>query len=139
MTFADALELAAHLDGLADRYALDAKEESKRTADGSFERGMSCAYRSAASYAHTVVAPEDMTRRQKRTYTGNHAHDLAQLAAERARIEATTTKTVQAAREAGQSWQTIGDALGISKQAAQQRYGAKPAPKPDPGQLTLTD
>ncbi|MFN8036115.1 MAG: hypothetical protein U0V73_09295 [Acidimicrobiia bacterium] len=31
---------------------------------------------------------------------------------------------VRWAREAGASWGTIGDALGVSRQAAQQKYGA---------------
>jgi hypothetical protein len=30
---------------------------------------------------------------------------------------------VSMAREAGSTWQQVGDALGVTKQAAQQRYG----------------
>jgi hypothetical protein len=34
---------------------------------------------------------------------------------------------VEAAREAGASWSEVGDALGVSKQAAQQRHTARPS------------
>lgn len=34
-----------------------------------------------------------------------------------------TTWTARAAREAGETWQSIGDSLHITKQAAQQRFG----------------
>lgn len=43
---------------------------------------------------------------------------LAELAVEHAR-----RAVVRDARAAGQTWQTIADALGTSRQAAQQRYG----------------
>ena len=33
------------------------------------------------------------------------------------------------AREAGASWSSIGEALGVTTQAAHQRYGSKVAPK----------
>ena len=37
--------------------------------------------------------------------------------------EALEAELVREARESGESWASIGDALGITKQAAQQRYG----------------
>jgi len=40
--------------------------------------------------------------------------------------ERITTATVEASRKNGDTWQRIGDALHITKQAAQQRYGPKP-------------
>jgi len=40
--------------------------------------------------------------------------------------ERITRATVDASREAGHTWQSIGDLLHITKQAAQQRYGTKP-------------
>lgn len=43
---------------------------------------------------------------------------------------------VLAARAQGASWRQIGEALGMSKQAAQRRFGAGPR---DIGQLPLTD
>ncbi|MFO7590822.1 MAG: hypothetical protein R6X23_07980 [Acidimicrobiia bacterium] len=46
----------------------------------------------------------------------------------RARSERQIVEAVTAARSAGLSWQRIGDILGTSAQAAQQRYGAAVEP-----------
>lgn len=48
---------------------------------------------------------------------------LMRLAAERADLDQQIREQVRRVREAGGSWTTVGVALGISKQAAQQRYG----------------
>lgn len=40
-------------------------------------------------------------------------------------LDEETAREVAEAREDGHSWATIGAALGVSKQAAQQRYGVK--------------
>lgn len=46
------------------------------------------------------------------------------------------TACVVAARARGDSWQAIGDALGVSRQAAQQLYGRlAPPPPPRPPQV----
>jgi uncharacterized NAD(P)/FAD-binding protein YdhS len=37
-------------------------------------------------------------------------------------LEKAMTQTVAAARDAGQSWEAIGDALGVKKQTAWQRF-----------------
>jgi hypothetical protein len=37
-------------------------------------------------------------------------------------LEKAMTQTVAAAREAGQSWTAIGDALGVTKQTAWERF-----------------
>ena len=50
---------------------------------------------------------------------------LAELADRRASIETEITAAVREARAAGGSWSMIGFMLGVSKQAAQQRYGSK--------------
>lgn len=42
-------------------------------------------------------------------------------------IEAEMEATVYRMREAGESWATIGSSMGVTRQAAQQRYGAAPA------------
>lgn len=38
---------------------------------------------------------------------------------------------VSSARAAGSSWEAVGSALGMSRQAAQQRFGRKPAASPE--------
>jgi hypothetical protein len=48
---------------------------------------------------------------------------LRRAAVARARGERQVIEAVAGARRAGMSWKTIGAALGISAQAAQQRYG----------------
>lgn len=49
---------------------------------------------------------------------------LSRAALARARSERQIVDAVVAARDAGISWARIGDLLGTSKQAAQQRYSA---------------
>jgi hypothetical protein len=49
---------------------------------------------------------------------------LASYAALRDEVDAHIAERVAVARTMGTTWQTIGDALRVSKQAAQQRYGA---------------
>lgn len=48
---------------------------------------------------------------------------LTALAEQRAAIDAAIAAEVAQRRAAGFSWAAIGAALGITKQAAQQRYG----------------
>jgi hypothetical protein len=55
-------------------------------------------------------------------------HLLRRAAVARARSERQITEAVDAARRAGISWKRIGVELGITAQAAQQRYG--PATRP---------
>lgn len=43
-----------------------------------------------------------------------------------ARLDGQLTARIHAARECGITWQQIADALGVSNQAAQQRYGRRP-------------
>ena len=43
---------------------------------------------------------------------------------DRAAAEAAVALAVSDARAEGWTWQQIGDVLGVSRQAAQQRYGA---------------
>jgi hypothetical protein len=55
---------------------------------------------------------------------------LEVLCRRRAEIESTVTQIVTAARTVGVSWSAIGAALGVSAQAAQQRYGSNLNGKP---------
>lgn len=58
---------------------------------------------------------------------------IAELAQQRDDVDAELVQTVQAARDAHRSWSEIGAMLGVSKQAAQRKYGTKtPAPTPAP-------
>jgi hypothetical protein len=50
---------------------------------------------------------------------------IAELAAWRDEVESELTKAVRSAREAHRSWSEICAMLGVSKQAAQQKYGSK--------------
>lgn len=48
---------------------------------------------------------------------------LAKLAEQREALDDEVTEAVQAARRAHRSWSEIGTMLGVSKQAAQRKYG----------------
>ena len=48
---------------------------------------------------------------------------LAKLAAQREALDGEVTEAVHAARRANRSWSEIGTMLGVSKQAAQRKYG----------------
>jgi len=48
---------------------------------------------------------------------------VRELGDARREAELVVVQAVHAARAAGEPWEAIGDALGVSKQAAQQRFG----------------
>lgn len=50
---------------------------------------------------------------------------LMRLAAEREDVEARIVEQIRAVLAAGGSWTTVGVALGVTKQAAQQRYSRR--------------
>ena len=50
---------------------------------------------------------------------------IADLVDRRDRVEEEITAAVRAARQANRSWSEIGAMLGVSKQAAQRKYGHK--------------
>ena len=50
---------------------------------------------------------------------------LAKLADQREALDSEVTDAVHAARRANRSWSEIGAMLGVSKQAAQRKYGRK--------------
>lgn len=49
----------------------------------------------------------------------------AELAERREVVEEELTEAVRSARQAHRSWSEIGTMLGVSKQAAQRKYGSK--------------
>lgn len=51
--------------------------------------------------------------------------ELADLAALRTDVDNVIADAVDTWRKQGRSWATIGEALGMTKQGAQQRYGRK--------------
>ena len=50
---------------------------------------------------------------------------IAELAERREVVEEELTDAVRSARQAHRSWSEIGTMLGVSKQAAQRKYGSK--------------
>jgi hypothetical protein len=50
---------------------------------------------------------------------------IAELAERREVVEEELTEAVRSARQAHRSWSEIGTMLGVSKQAAQRKYGSK--------------
>lgn len=54
------------------------------------------------------------------------AGDLPQLAALRDKIDAVLVEAVASMRERGVTWGEIGEAFGMTRQAAQQRWGSQP-------------
>lgn len=52
---------------------------------------------------------------------------ISTLAQQRDDIEAELVESVHAARAAGRTWSEIGAMLGVSKQAAQRKYGRRTA------------
>lgn len=54
--------------------------------------------------------------------TERAAHKVLVLAVQRDQLERRIAATVYGARAAGCSWEAIGSALGVTRQAAHQRY-----------------
>lgn len=71
------------------------------------------------SWADTVD-PADL--RQADTDSLRH---IAELAQQRDQVDSELIESVRAARAAHRSWSEIGAMLGVSKQAAQRKYGTK--------------
>jgi hypothetical protein len=68
------------------------------------------------------VAPEDLV-----AVDTSALQAIARLAAQRELLEARVCEAVGVARAANRSWSEIGAMLGVSKQAAQRRYGNRAA------------
>lgn len=65
------------------------------------------------------AVPDQMSRLAEET---DVAKRIRQLTEAQANIEAATIAEIRVWREAGATWQQVGDALGVTRQAAQQRF-----------------
>ena len=93
--------------------------------------GMGTAGRSEPAKAADGVVDEAMRGLVLRTGEGELTVGaaLAATAALRDAADRKLFELVGFARDAGASWSSIGDALGVTTQAAHQRYGPKVTPK----------
>jgi hypothetical protein len=66
------------------------------------------------------VRPEDLKLADTKSLRA-----IAELAEQRERVDNELTDAVRSARAANRSWSEIGAMLGVSKQAAQRKYGEK--------------
>ena len=75
--------------------------------------------------AYLVFVARVITAAGKRVATGDvdALPDLARLSAE---VDAALITAVQGLREFGYSWEQIASRLGVTRQAAQQRWGGQP-------------
>jgi hypothetical protein len=124
--FADADLLAHHTctaaaDALAAVDRMLARENGDRT--------------NAAGTDHRRECNMFASRLLSSIYTTAQQLDHATSVIEQA--ELIRAELVDRARQEGLTWTQIGQQLGMTKQAAQQRYGAKKLPTVDPNQLTL--
>lgn len=83
----------------------------------------------------TRMALDTVTRSAERLgdLEDNHAV-LAEVGYMTRQLAALQRQAVADARAAGLSWQAVGDALGVTRQAAQQRFGAKRDTSVAPGE-----
>lgn len=70
------------------------------------------------------MARHNAGRLVNREETQRHISNIARKRSAVNQAEDALYRAVEDAREAGMSWQAIGDVLGVSRQAAQQRFGA---------------
>ena len=86
---------------------------------------MAAVSRPPADRAKALEAWADaVTAGELRTADTRALRAIARLADRRAEIEDELIETVREARRAGRSWSEIGVMLGVSKQAAQRKYGS---------------
>ena len=67
-----------------------------------------------------TVDPTDL-----RTADTDSLRHIAELAQQRDQVDSELAESVREARAARRSWSEIGAMLGVSKQAAQRKYGSK--------------
>lgn len=73
-----------------------------------------------------IGAVRRMIRAAGRRYGAADPVDLAELVELRSAVDDAIADAVRGQRQAGHSWQAIGDGVNMTKQAAQQRWGTSP-------------
>lgn len=102
---------------------LPSEDHSHTDATRTTHTASACTRDEATGYAVTI-------QRNAGYLTGaayTPAQQVAHLRAIQEQTQALTAHYVQQMLDAGATWSRIGDALGVSKQAAQQRYGRSAA------------
>jgi len=85
-----------------------------------------------AHLSEAITAAEPQLRDRLLTEPEAYLDLVALTARARAETDALLRLAVAGARAAGCTWESVGGVLGMTKQAAQQRYGATPDEGPDP-------
>lgn len=75
--------------------------------------------------AETIAAARRFIRAAGRNAGNADEFELAELVSLRDELEAAIRVAVTGQRSYGRSWAYVGDALGISRQSAQERYSAR--------------
>lgn len=70
------------------------------------------------------LAPLALSAAAKALDDGHYVYALEQTRAAQTSLDVLTRTAVRCARSEGKTWEEIGTALGTTRQAAQQRYGA---------------
>jgi hypothetical protein len=74
---------------------------------------------------HLIQTASPLFNREGRSMPEFELNDISELRHERDRFEALLTEAIRRARAKDDSWEKIAQRLGVSRQAAQQRYGPK--------------
>lgn len=80
---------------------------------------------SRGDHSEFVAFAGRILRAAERRMSAADPADLAELVELRAHVDRAISNSVRAVHDSGSSWAEIGSALGVSRQAAQQRYGAQ--------------
>lgn len=95
-------------------------EDPRDTENGETAQLTTAHPRSRSQAAQTLT--DEIAKAQKASFYDQDVWALTTIAAARDTLWFITTAYVKKARTAGHSWSTIGNALGITKQAAWKRY-----------------
>ncbi len=118
----DRPDVNSHLTSLSSDHSSD---RPVRSASTSRRRSRRRRREDVENDAYLVFVARVITAAGKRVATGDveALPDLAQLYAD---LDQALITAVQGLREFGYSWEQIASRLGVTRQAAQQRWGGKP-------------